>query len=202
MLRPIEGCPNYEDDRLGWERVVREHLSDYSKEALIEFAVRARLEVEHLTMHLTFAHKMHSIDIAGLNILRSLARRNPDSMDIEKEISKLEAEHGSENADFLRAVTGASTRKYRKGLTNEGRRQGSAVMKQRSIEHKKQIKKAVEDIFNNKLTFDWSDRAIARWLIQKNINLYEGHTIGERQMITYVNEIRRGYKYPSSSRAS
>ena len=194
MLSPIEGCPKYEDDRPKWEQVVRNHLSDYSKEALIEFAVTARLEVEHLNMHLTFAYKMHAIDIAGLNILRSLARRNPNSMDIEGEIAKIEAEHGSENADFLRAIARAATKKYSKGLTDEGRRRGGTVTKQRSEEHKSHIKKAVEDIFKHKESFDWSDRKIALWLIQKGLSQYEGASLGERQMINYVKEIRQAYK--------
>lgn len=201
MLSAIEGCPIYEGNQLEWERVVRHHLSEYSKEALMEFAVRARVEVEHLNMHLTHAYRMHSDNIAGLDVLRSLARRNPDSLDIQNEIAKLEVEHGSENADFIRVLAHAASKKYSKNLNDEGRRQGAMVIKQRSEEHRNHLRTAVEDIFNNKLTFDWKDREIARWLMEKGFHRYEGIEIGERQMINNIKKVRKAYKLRANSPA-
>jgi hypothetical protein len=88
-----------------------------------------------------------------------------------------------------------------------GRENGGKTMERRADEHANLLKKSVEDLLKNPSTADWSDRNIARWLMEEPRALHKAkarakkpkdskkpNELSEKTMTTRVKEIRAAYK--------
>jgi hypothetical protein len=84
--------------------------------------------------------------------------------------------------------------RFKKGLkTDEGRLKGGDVRRQQSEEYQRKLTKAIEDFLKNPTTANWSDSRIARYIIDKGLNVSDGITRKETALRAAVAKVRESY---------